>query len=137
MAKKEIYTNLFWLYKDQLLPEKTIFIGYARSKIDIKSYLKEKIIDKMNLENDDFKLYDDFVSNNYYISGDYGDEQKFKELDAKINELTLDPNQNVQNGNRVFYLAVPPKVYPSISEMIGKLCRAKEYTYFISIDLFV
>lgn len=41
----------------------------------------------------------------------------------------MDPNQNIQNGNRIFYLAVPPKVYPSISEMIGKYCKAKDPYY--------
>ncbi|CAF0743229.1 unnamed protein product [Brachionus calyciflorus] len=126
LAKKEIYPNLFWLYKDSLLPENTIIIGYGRTNLDIKKYLKETIIQKVNLDNDDLKIYDEFIEKNHYITGNYNEEPKFKELDSKINELMVDPNQNIQDCNRVFYLAVPPKVYPNISEMVGKNCRAKE-----------
>ena len=35
LATKKIYPTLWWLYRDQLLPEKTFFVGYARSKLTV------------------------------------------------------------------------------------------------------
>lgn len=117
---------MYWLFRDKLLPEKTVIIGYARSKLDIQQYLNEKIKDKMNVKKEDEKIYEDFVSRNYYVSGQYDDSEKFKELNTKILELTKDLNQNEADCNRIFYLAVPPSVYKSVSEVISKNCKAKE-----------
>ena len=35
LAKKKIYPTLWWLFRDGLLPEKTYFIGYARSDLTV------------------------------------------------------------------------------------------------------
>lgn len=35
LAARKIYPTLWWLYRDQLLPQTTTFCGYARSKITI------------------------------------------------------------------------------------------------------
>lgn len=126
LAKKEIYPNLFWLFKDSLLPQNTAIVGFGRKNLEIKDYLKQKIVDRMKLEKDDQEIYDIFVDKNHYICGNYNDEQKFKELDSTIQKLFLDSNQNLQSANRIFYLAVPPKVYPDISQRIAENCRAKE-----------
>lgn len=80
----------------------------------------------MKLERDDQKIYEIFVNKNFYISGSYNDDEKFKEIDSTIKELCVDSNQNFRSGNRIFYLAVPPKVYPDITERIAKNCKAKE-----------
>ncbi|RNA35157.1 glucose-6-phosphate 1-dehydrogenase [Brachionus plicatilis] len=133
LAKKEIYPNLFWLFKDSLLPQNTAIVGFGRKNLEIKDYLKQKIVDRMKLEKDDQEIYDIFVDKNHYICGNYNDEQKFKELDSTIQKLFLDSNQNLQSANRIFYLAVPPKVYPDISKRIAENCRAKEsfYTHLV------
>ena len=37
LAKKKIYPVLWALFRDNLLPEKTRFVGYARSKITVQA----------------------------------------------------------------------------------------------------
>lgn len=49
LAKKKIYPTLWWLYRDNLLPSDTKFIGYARSKLSVAE-LKEKCRQYMKVE---------------------------------------------------------------------------------------
>ena len=35
LARKKIYPTIWWLYRDNLLPKKTLFFGYARSPMTI------------------------------------------------------------------------------------------------------
>ncbi len=37
LAKKKIYPTLWALFRDQLLPENAVFVGYARSKISVSA----------------------------------------------------------------------------------------------------
>lgn len=127
LAKKEIYSTLYSLFRDKLLPEKTIFIGFARSKLDIKEYLKVKIVDKIKIKPGEEKIYDEFVSRNHYLSGQYDSKESFIQLNSTILDLTKDLNQNEVDCNRIFYLALPPTVYKVTTENISKYCKAKEY----------
>lgn len=80
----------------------------------------------MKLESYEQKIYQLFVQKNFYICGNYNDEEKYKELDSTIKEMFTDSNHNRQTGNRIFYLAVPPKIYIDISEKIFQHCKAQE-----------
>lgn len=35
LARKKIYPTIWWLYRDNLLPKKTLFFGYARSPMTV------------------------------------------------------------------------------------------------------
>ena len=41
LAKKKIYPTLWALYRDKLVPDRTYFLGYARSSLDIAKFLME------------------------------------------------------------------------------------------------
>jgi len=48
LASKKIYPTLWWLYRDGLLPDKTFFIGYARSKLTVDN-IREKCLPYMKV----------------------------------------------------------------------------------------
>jgi len=129
LAKKEIYPNLWFLFRDGLLPELTFFVGYARSKIKIKEYLKETIVQYMQVSGEEQQKYDEFVSLNYYLSGLYDKKEAFQELNEKIKEILKEIQKEKYNGdcNRILYLALPPSVYTSVTQLLSENCRAKRY----------
>ncbi|UJR33944.1 hypothetical protein I4U23_021362 [Adineta vaga] len=95
LAKKKIYPTLWWLYRDGFIPENTLFIGYARSQLTVDKVFHNA--DKyMKVQDDERDAYAKFIKLNSYVAA---------------------------NAARFFYLALPPSVYGSVSELISKHCR--------------
>ena len=124
MAKRKIYPSLWLLYKDNLLPENTFFLGYARTNLDIKEFLKKHVTQIKSEENE---MFHSFVARNYFLQGDYDKRDDFKKLNDKIFEITRAnacAKEKTSNCNRIFYLAVPPSVYETALEMLSMTCKA-------------
>lgn len=47
-----------------------------------------------------------------YVSGEYHHQEAFEKLKKRLEELD---KQHKLNGNRLFYLATPPDIYPESS----------------------
>ncbi len=133
MAKKKIYPTLWWLFKDDLIPEKTYFLGYARSKLDIKEFLTKTAYQYMKVKADEQEKFAKFVEKNYYLAGSYDQDSSFKELNNEIIKLSkIKPSNGSPNSknivfddaNRIFYLALPPSVYASVLELLSVNCKA-------------
>lgn len=167
MAKKKIYPTLWWLYRDDLLPTKTLFLGYARSKLEIKEFLTKTSYEYMKVKPGQEAKFAEFVELNSYLSGSYDKAENFKQLNEKIFELSRKHASRVnggQNGsssnsngdalngggnetadrgvdcNRIFYLALPPTVYMSVTKLLSDHCKSQKYvllTFFsLSIRVF-
>lgn len=139
MAKKKIYPTLWWLYRDNLVPTKTFFLGYARSKLDIKEFLTKTAYNNMKVKPNEEAKFAEFVKLNGYLSGTYDKAESFKALDAEIlKQCTKCPQRDSfdsESGqcNRIFYLALPPSVYMSVTKLLSENCKAKKFvSKFIS-----
>ncbi|CAF1291472.1 unnamed protein product [Rotaria sordida] len=119
LAKKKIYPALWWLYRDGFLPEHIRIIGYARSQLTI-----EKIFENakkfMKIQEDEHEIFEKFVSINSYINGSYDNKEDFEKLNNEANKLSKQ-----ESAHRLFYLALPPSVYESVTELISLHCRPK------------
>lgn len=62
-----------------------------------------------------------FFSRNTYFSGKYGDEGSFSKLNTHILSLP-----GGAEGNRLFYLALPPTVYHDVTKNIKHHCMTKK-----------
>ena len=121
----------------------TFFLGYARSKIDIKEFLTKTSYEYMKVRPGEEKKFAEFVELNSYLSGSYDKAESFKELDAAILDLSTKLSKKskatdeVVQCNRIFYLALPPSVYTSVTKLLSDNCKAKKYEYRInSMKLF-
>ncbi|VUZ42739.1 unnamed protein product [Hymenolepis diminuta] len=121
LARKKIYPTLWWLYRDGLLPEKTFFIGYARSDITIDDIRKKSItFMKVNQDqSEEMKRFEHFWQKNTYVKGSYTETRDFVALDKTI------VDNCGQLVNRIFYLALPPSTYMSVSSHLAKSCKCK------------
>lgn len=63
-------------------------------------------------------MYEKFLKLNFYVAGSYDKPEDFERLNSETIRITSD-----KGGHRYFYLALPPSVYGSVSELISKHCR--------------
>ena len=118
MAKKKIYPTLWWLYRDNLLPPVTIFFGYARSKITIED-IRKKCDQYMKVKEDEKEKYEQFWKINYYVAGSYTERRDFEMLNQEMSK-----HDSLSTANRLFYLALPPSVFESVTVNIRNTCMA-------------
>jgi len=72
----------------------------------------------MKIQNDERELFEKFTQLNSYVAGSYDKPEDFQ----RLHEETIKISQR-KDDYRYFYLALPPSVYDSVSEMISKHCR--------------
>lgn len=120
LAKKKIYPTLWWLYRDNLLPVKTIFFGYARSKMSVEQ-LREKCDPYMKVRPNEHQKYEEFWSLNQYVAGSYDGRRDFELLNQEISKFET---QSV--ANRIFYLALPPSVFETVTVNIRNVCMGQK-----------
>ncbi|CAH1121003.1 unnamed protein product [Ceutorhynchus assimilis] len=119
LAHKKIYPTLWWLYRDNLLPTNIHFIGYARSNTTIEN-IRTKCEPFMKLRKGEEQRYEEFWKLNYYISGKYDVRSDFEKLNQEISLYEKGPV-----ANRLFYLALPPSVFESVTVLIKNTCMAE------------
>lgn len=126
LAKKKIYPTIWYLYRDNLLPENTKFIGYARTKQSI-SEVREKSKKYMKVRAGEERKFEQFWEANEYLAGSYDKRIDYELLNQQITKFEKGPV-----ANRIFYLAVPPTVFEDVTVNIRNACIAiKGYTRVI------
>lgn len=66
-------------------------------------------------------IYSSLFSQIKYVSGGYDSAEGFLSLNKEISEHELAKN-SYGSSRRLFYLALPPSVYPSVCKMIRSYC---------------
>mmetsp|Transcript_201 Transcript_201/g.279 ORF Transcript_201/g.279 Transcript_201/m.279 type:complete len:521 (+) Transcript_201:104-1666(+) len=128
LAKKKTYPALFALFAHHHLPPRTTILGYARSTMDnlslraqLRGYLKGPA-----------EVVSAFLEICFYQAGQYssGDDDKgeavFGKLAERIAGFEAQHCGSVGNavGHRIFYLALPPSVYPPVCANIKEACMS-------------
>ena len=135
LARKKTYPALFSLWKAGHVPFNTKILGYARSKLELDEF-KGKI--RLFLKDSSNEKIEHFLSICDYVQGEYSSieegppcffglneviEQLEREVEVnwKENAFITPSTSAAENkkykrvvGNRIFYLALPPVVYPSV-----------------------
>ena len=114
LAKKKIYPTLWSIYQQDKFPPNTNIVGFARSKMNQKQLI-EKVEPFLKLTEEQKPAANKFYAINSYVAGDgYGDIGSYKLLDDEITK-----HEKSANGNRVYYLALPPSVF-KVSKQTNK-----------------
>ncbi|XP_011634893.1 glucose-6-phosphate 1-dehydrogenase isoform X1 [Pogonomyrmex barbatus] len=120
LAKKKIYPTLWWLFRDNLLPISTTFVGYARSRLTLQQ-LREKCHQYMNVKSDEEEKYEKFWKLNYYVTGTYDQRKDFELLNIELEKFE---RENI--AHRLFYLAVPPTIFVNIMVHLRHTCMGQK-----------
>ncbi|XP_003382987.1 PREDICTED: glucose-6-phosphate 1-dehydrogenase-like [Amphimedon queenslandica] len=119
LAKKKIYPTLWNIYKSGVLPPDTRFIGYARSALTVPQ-LREKSEPYIKAKDDEKAKLDSFFAANDYVKGSYTEAEAFTALNDALLKI-----EKGRKGNRLFYLALPPSVFDSVTKLIKTQCMSK------------
>lgn len=112
LAKRKLIPALYSLYIQNLMPEKFLILGAARTKISDEGF-KELMIDaiKKFYRYDDISKLNEFIKNLYYERIQYDDINSYHNLVNRINKLKAKYDLN---DNIIFYLSTPPNLYDKI-----------------------
>ncbi len=139
LSQLKLVPAIYELFREGLLPEKFVLVGYARSteKKDPKS---RQVIGPMNDEQYrkdcyeainrnarhkpiDEKLWRKMEPNIFYIAGAYDSADDQARLGKKLADLD---NTHQTGGNRLFYLSTPPEAFNGIIQRLGEREQRKE-----------
>ncbi|KAG6412778.1 hypothetical protein SASPL_125466 [Salvia splendens] len=125
LAKKKTFPALFNLYCQGFLQLNDVHIfGYARTKISDDD-LRDRIRGYLPHGNDGTKDVENFLLLIKYVSGSYDAPEGFQALDKAISEHEFSKQSTEGSSRRLFYLALPPSVYPPVCRMIKSYCMNK------------
>ncbi|CAA0823463.1 Glucose-6-phosphate 1-dehydrogenase- cytoplasmic isoform 2 [Striga hermonthica] len=118
LAKKKTFPALFNLYRQGFLQSNEVHIfGYARTKIS-DDELRERIRGYLPHGKEGMEDVSNFLQLIKYVSGAYDAPEGFQALDKAISQHEVSRNTTEGTSRRLFYLALPPSVYPQVCKMI-------------------
>jgi glucose-6-phosphate 1-dehydrogenase len=130
LTHKKLFPALYALAFRRLLPERFGIVGVARTDGDddqFRADMKEAV---QKHARDEFRedVWDGLASGMRYVPTDFADAGGESHVVEVLNEL--DEEHGLQ-GNRLYYLAVPPSAFETIVDEIGKRRSATGWTRLI------
>jgi glucose-6-phosphate 1-dehydrogenase len=112
LAKRKLFPSLFHLYRKGKIGNKFAVIGVARrpwSQEQFQQHVQDSVLTSLGQAED----IESFVQHFYYQSIDVTDSSSYVQLNELANKLDV---QYDLNGNRIFYLAMAPEFFGTITE---------------------
>ncbi len=125
LARRKVVPALYDIAAHEALAERYAIVGFARTPMTDDAFRTGAGVAARSISEvgpiDDAK-WSAFAKCLAYVAGDYDEADAYKKLAARLDEL--DRTQSL-HGNRLFYLATPPEVYPHIVEQLGRAGLAR------------
>lgn len=123
LTSRKLIPALFNLHQTGALPEPFFILGCARTPLNSARF-REKMKDGLREKGAvDPPAWQAFSACLQYQTIDYEDPSTFTRLGETLEALE---GRFPVGGNRVFYLSIPPALYPATVEMLGKAGLAAE-----------
>jgi len=123
LAKRKLLPSLYDLAIHKCLAPRFGLLGFARTAMDDQAFRDSSA--EFLPKSDPGGAGDqriDFLKHLRYFQGNYDDPASYQALAKKLDDLDAEGGLG---GNRLFYLATPPEVYPAIIEQLGKAGLSK------------
>jgi glucose-6-phosphate 1-dehydrogenase len=124
LAKRKLMPALFDLARHSCLAPRFSLVGFARTQMRDEDFRRtgDEALAKVKVSPGEENKRQEFVKQMQYFSGNYDDPDSFTRLAQRLDELD---RVGQLGGNRLFYLATPPDVYPHVIEQLGRAGLAK------------
>jgi glucose-6-phosphate 1-dehydrogenase len=123
LTQRKLVPSLFNLFLKKRLPKQFRIVGYGNTDFSddqFRSHLEEGMKQFAPFKYKD-KDWNSFAENIAYQQGRYTDLADFKRLGAFIKDW------EINSGNRIYYMATPPGVFPNIIDLLGLTDQLTEY----------
>lgn len=120
LTRRKLVPALHSLACDELLHPTTRVIGVARSRLSDPAFhdrLYEGVAEYARLKPSICELWSDFAPKVSYLAGGYDDPDTYRRLGERLAQLDAEAGTR---GDRLFYLATPPQLYPVVIEQLGQ-----------------
>jgi glucose-6-phosphate 1-dehydrogenase len=120
LTRRKLVPALHSLACGRLLHPGIRVIGMARSALTDTAFrdrLFTGVIDYARLKPGMCELWPNFADRHSYMAGSYDDPETYRRLAEQLTQFDTDVGTR---GNRLFYLATPPVLYPVIVEQLGR-----------------
>jgi glucose-6-phosphate 1-dehydrogenase len=125
LTRRKLIPALFELANCGSLARRFAIIGFARSEMNDAAF-QDSAADAVRKNTEGCRPNEDalrtFAQSFAYVAGEYDQPDGFARLSRRLQELD---QQRHLEGNRLFYLATPPAVYPKVIAQIQKAGLAK------------
>ncbi|HZU11657.1 MAG TPA: glucose-6-phosphate dehydrogenase [Chloroflexota bacterium] len=120
LTHRKLMPSLYNLAVEHLLPNGFSVVGFSRQDKDHEDWRSDmrQAVDKYSRYAPvQPSVWDSFAQGLFFKQADFADENCYLQLKEMLDKLD---KERGTNGNRIFYLATPPTVFPLIAEMLGK-----------------
>jgi glucose-6-phosphate 1-dehydrogenase len=115
LTERKLVPSLFNLCRKDRLPQRFRIVGYGNTAFtdeQFRAHLKEGLKQFASFEYTE-EEWNRFASNLVYLQGRYTDLADFRKLGKFLKDW-----EN-PSGNRVYYMATPPDIFPNIIDLLG------------------
>jgi len=119
LARRKLLPALYDLAIHSCLAPRFRLVGFARTEMTDEAFRGSagEFFPKNNpLAADDGRRRE-FLQQLQYFPGNYDDPESYRRLGALLEQFD---RENQLGGNRLYYLATPPDVYPGVIEQLGR-----------------
>jgi glucose-6-phosphate 1-dehydrogenase len=120
LTQRKLVPALHSLGCEGLLPRSIRVLGVARSPLTDEAFrdrLYQGVVEYARLTPRICELWSTFADRLGYLAGNYDDPETYRCLAGRIAQLDAEVGTS---GNRLFYLATPPVLYPVIVQHLGQ-----------------
>ena len=120
LARRKVLPALYQLWRTNLLPHEFRIVAIGRREYDDETFRAEvrealETFSRVALENEPVRT---FIERIDYHRGDFDDDGMFDRLAERLDGLDADHGTR---GNRLYYLATQPSVFPLVITQIGRV----------------
>ncbi|MDQ3645723.1 MAG: glucose-6-phosphate dehydrogenase [Actinomycetota bacterium] len=119
LTERKLFPALHNLQVQGLIPEATAILGTSRTAYgdsDFARQMHDAVTEHSRIAPTDAS-WKSFFEDIYYVPGDVSDDELFRKIAVKLEEID---ERSETNGNRLWYLATMPSLFPVIVERLGK-----------------
>lgn len=119
LTHRKLMPALYNLAVEHLLPHSFAIVGFSRTEKgheDFRQDMREAVEENARYPLQS-EVWDSFADGLFFQPADFADLEDYRKLAKLLKQI--DQERGTQ-GNRIFYFATPPTVFPLIAAMLGK-----------------
>ena len=120
LAKRKLVPALWSMFQGRVLPEPFGVIGVARSEMtneQFRTRMRDAIAEFARVQPPSQKVWERFAQALFYYVGDPADPDLYLGLGDYLRRVE---QERGTGGNRLFYCATPPSLYPPLVRRLGE-----------------
>jgi glucose-6-phosphate 1-dehydrogenase len=125
LSRKKLMPAVYDLANRGLLPPGFALVGFARRDWEDQDFMEVVHESVKKYARTEFReeVWEQLAQGIRFVPGEFGDDAAFQQLKETIEELDTDRGTM---GNHAFYLSIPPKAFPQVTEQLRRSGLAEQ-----------